>query len=83
MGRVLAQLGRVRGFVGPLLTKELLVTSRRPRYYLLRFGYAAFLGLFIALVWLGFLESANRQPAAWRATHKPELGKGIISNNDC
>jgi len=83
MGRVLAQLGRVRGFVGPLLTKELLVTSRRPRYYLLRFGYAAFLGLFIALVWLGFLESANRQPAAWRATHMPEMGKGIISYIVC
>jgi ABC-type transport system involved in multi-copper enzyme maturation permease subunit len=79
MGRVLAYLGRARGFVGPLLTKELLVTSRRPRYYLLRFGYAAFLGLLIALVWVAFLESANRQPAAWRATHMPEMGKGIVS----
>ncbi|MGB2823616.1 MAG: ABC transporter permease subunit, partial [Phycisphaerae bacterium] len=79
MGKIASTIRRVPTIVGPLFTKELLVTSRRPRYYLLRFGYAALLGLFIALVWLGFMESARRSTAAYRIAHMSEMGKQIVS----
>jgi len=79
MGKIASSILRVPAIVGPLFTKELLVTSRRPRYYLLRFGYAAMLGLFIALVWLGFVESARSATAAYRIAHMSEMGKQIVS----
>jgi len=72
-------IGRVGGIVGPLFTKELLVTSRRPRYYLLRFAYASLLGLFIALVWLAFIESARSASAAYRIAHMSRMGERIVS----
>ncbi len=69
--------------VGPLLTKELLVTSRRPRYYLLRFAYAAVLGLYVSLVWLGFVEQASGASAVYRTAHMSEMGKQIVSYIVC
>ena len=69
--------------VGPLFTKELLVTSRRARYYILRFAYAAVLGLFVALVWLAFIESARHATASYRIAHMSEMGKGIVSSIVC
>ena len=72
-------IGRIPVMVGPLFTKELLVTSRRPRYYLLRFAYASLLGLFIALVWLAFIESARGATAAYRIAHMSRMGEQIVS----
>lgn len=65
--------------VGPLFTKELLVTSRRARYYILRFAYTALLGLSVALVWLAFIESARNSSASYRIAHMSEMGTGIVS----
>jgi ABC-type transport system involved in multi-copper enzyme maturation permease subunit len=65
--------------VGPLFTKELLVTSRRARYYMLRLAYASILGLVIALAWLAFLDTARGSNVAWNITHMSEMGKQIIS----
>ena len=79
LGKIVLTLRRIPVLVGPLFSKELLVTSRRPRYYLLRFAYAAMLGLFIALVWLGFIESARGATAAYRIAHMSEMGKRIVS----
>ena len=83
MGKIASTLGRIPLAVGPLFTKELLVTSRRPRYYVLRFAYAAMLGLFIALVWLGFVESVRGTNAAFRIAHMSEMGKKIVSSIVC
>ena len=78
MGRITAALGRLPSMIGPLFNKELLVTSRRPRYYILRFGYAAMLGLFISLVWLALIQPAAHMSAAYRTTKMAEMGKGIV-----
>jgi ABC-type transport system involved in multi-copper enzyme maturation permease subunit len=78
LGHVVSAVGRAPMLVGPLFTKEVLVSSRRPRYYLLRFAYAALLGLFIALVWLGLVESARSGSAAYRTTRMAEMGKQIV-----
>ena len=83
MGRIAAAIGWVPAVVGPLFTKELLVTSRRPRYYVLRFAYAAMLGLFIALVWMAFIESARGRSAVWRIAHMPDMGRQIVSSIVC
>ena len=69
--------------VGPLFTKELLVTSRRAKYYMLRFAYAAVLGLFVSLVWLAFIESARGADPTYRIAHMSEMGKGIVSSIMC
>jgi ABC-type transport system involved in multi-copper enzyme maturation permease subunit len=69
--------------VGPLFTKELLVTSRRAKYYMLRFAYAAVLGLFVSLVWLAFIESAPGADPTYRIAHMSEMGKGIVSSIMC
>jgi len=76
-------LQRLSTAVGPLFTKELLVTSRRAKYYMLRFAYAAVLGLFVSLVWLAFIESARGADAAYRIAHMSEMGKGIVSSIMC
>jgi len=83
MGKLAATIGRIPAIVGPLFTKELLVTSRRPRYYLLRFAYAAMLGLFIALVWLAFIESVQGRSAMWRIKNMPEIGMSIVGSIVC
>jgi ABC-type transport system involved in multi-copper enzyme maturation permease subunit len=69
--------------VGPLFTKELLVTSRRAKYYMLRFAYAAVLGLFVSLVWLAFIQSARGADPTYRIAHMSEMGKGIVSSIMC
>lgn len=70
-------LHRLSALVGPLLTKELLVTSRRGKYYMLRFGYAAVLGLVVSLVWLASLE-AHRGSDAGSIARMSEMGKSVI-----
>jgi ABC-type transport system involved in multi-copper enzyme maturation permease subunit len=79
MGKIASTIARLPALVGPLFTKELLVTSRRARYYMLRLAYASVLGLVIALAWLAFLDSARGSNVAWSITHMSEMGKQIIS----
>jgi ABC-type transport system involved in multi-copper enzyme maturation permease subunit len=79
MGKLSSTMDWLPNLVGPLFTKELLVTSRRARYYMLRLAYAAILGLVIALAWLTFMESSRGSNAAWSITHMSEMGKQIIS----
>ncbi len=76
-------LQRLSTAVGPLFTKELLVTSRRAKYYMLRFAYAAVLGLFVSLVWLAFIESARGADPTYRIAHMSEMGMGIVSSIMC
>lgn len=76
--KLVGRFAALPSLVGPLFTKELRVTSRRGRYYVLRFGYAAALSLFIFLVWLGLLESVSGRSAAYRAVEMTEMGKRLI-----
>jgi ABC-type transport system involved in multi-copper enzyme maturation permease subunit len=61
---------------GPVLGKELRSASRRKRQYLLRFGYVALLGLFMAVVWMTTVEaSATGAGAIYRMS---QAGKTVI-----
>jgi len=75
-------LQRLSVMVGPLFTKELLVTSRRGKYYMLRFAYAAVLGLLVSLVWLANIES-YRGTGASSIAQMSEMGKNVISFTMC
>lgn len=51
--------GAARVLVGPILSRELLTTPRRPRHYLLRATYAA---LFFVLLWTAWQAVIGFQP---------------------
>ena len=68
---------RFSWLTGPLFDKELRVSSRRKRNYVLRFAYMIFLSLFVVITWLSvvrFLEAATFQKSRMSAA-----GKQIIS----
>ncbi len=64
---------------GPIFDKELRVSSRRRRNYVLRFVYLALLTMFIVLVWLSVVQSASRASAARRIYRMSEAGTAIIA----
>jgi ABC-type transport system involved in multi-copper enzyme maturation permease subunit len=61
---------------GPIFDKELRVSSRRRRNYVLRFAYVALLTAFLALVWIEALTQSGS--AVYRISRMAEAGKFII-----
>jgi len=62
---------------GPIFDKELRVSSRRRRNYVLRFAYLALLTIFLALFWL---ESVPRGAGSLnQVSRMAEAGKGMTS----
>jgi ABC-type transport system involved in multi-copper enzyme maturation permease subunit len=62
---------------GPLLDKELRVSSRRKRNYVLRFAYVFFLTIFVAIVWLSVVKFQGT--AAYQKSRMGLAGKTIIT----
>jgi len=75
--RVFPGLIRPFSLAGPIFTKELRVTSRRRRHYLLRLAYLALLGLLVVIVWLSTVESHSPGPSI--IYKMPEAGKTLIA----
>ena len=65
---------------GPILGKELRVSSRRRRTYLLRFGYLALLTFVVLLVWWGTVRGGSGPVSARRVARLSEAGKIIVSS---
>jgi ABC-type transport system involved in multi-copper enzyme maturation permease subunit len=61
---------------GPIFDKELRVSSRRRRNYVLRFAYVALLTVFLALVWIEAMGQSGS--AVYRISRMAEAGKSII-----
>ena len=61
---------------GPIFDKELRVSSRRRRNYVLRFVYLALLTIFLVLVWIA--EVKYRGSAAYRISRMARAGQTII-----
>ena len=61
---------------GPIFDKELRVSSRRRRNYVLRFVYLSLLTVFVVLVWLATVEA--RRSFATQIAQMSEAGKAII-----
>ena len=62
---------------GPIFDKELRVSSRRRRNYVLRFAYLAILTVFVVLVWHRMVKFQGA--AAYQISQMSEAGKAIIT----
>jgi ABC-type transport system involved in multi-copper enzyme maturation permease subunit len=62
---------------GPIFDKELRVSSRRRRNYLVRFAYVALLTLFVGLVWAETVQYNGS--VAYQVSRMSEAGRIIIS----
>jgi len=82
VSRTSALLGRLAALparlVGPIFTKELRVSSRRRRNFVLRAVYLAVLTAFVALVWFGAMQWSRYGSQAYRISHMEQAGKQII-----
>ena len=61
---------------GPIFDKELRVSSRRRRNYVLRFAYIALLTVFLVLVWIEAMGQSGS--AVYRISRMAEAGKFIV-----
>jgi len=61
---------------GPIFDKELRVSSRRRRNYVLRFAYVALLTVFLALVWIEAMGQSGS--SLYRISRMAEAGKLIV-----
>ncbi|MHC4323045.1 MAG: ABC transporter permease [Planctomycetota bacterium] len=61
---------------GPIFDKELRVSSRRRRNYVLRFAYVGILTVFLALVWIEAMGQSGS--AVYRISRMAEAGKFVI-----
>ena len=63
---------------GPIFTKELRVSSRRRRNYVLRGAYLAVLTIFVVLVWLATVRWDSYGSYAYRVSRMALAGRTII-----
>ena len=77
-GKNLTNLIDPARWIGPIFDKELRVTSRRLRYYLLRFGYIVGLGVILFIAWLSNIATSSGNSAAWQISQLSVLGKNIV-----
>ncbi len=61
---------------GPIFDKELRVSSRRRRNYVLRFAYIALLTAFLVLVWIEAMGQSGS--SLYRISRMAEAGKSIV-----
>ncbi|MHC4717494.1 MAG: ABC transporter permease [Planctomycetota bacterium] len=77
--KVLDTLWRLAGWAsGPILGKELRVSSRRRRNFALRTAYVGLLVVFVMLVWLAVVEPHVHRTGAYEAARMSEAGKAIV-----
>jgi ABC-type transport system involved in multi-copper enzyme maturation permease subunit len=65
---------------GPIFDKELRVSSRRKRNYVLRTVYLALLGAFVLLVWVTIAEDFGRSSSAYTISRMSVAGRIVISS---
>ena len=75
---VLEHIAGAAGWLtGPIFSKELRVSSRRRRNYVLRFIYLGLLTVFVVLVWLSQVKS-SAESSAFRISRMSEAGRVVI-----
>ncbi len=63
---------------GPILSKELAVSSRRRRNYLLRAAYILGLTIFVALIWVQAVHVRGYRSPAYAIARMSEAGRTIV-----
>jgi len=64
---------------GPIFDKELRVSSRRRRNYLLRFAYILLLSIFILLIWYSTFDIRSSGSAVYIASRLSQAGRQVIT----
>ncbi len=65
---------------GPILDKELRVSARRKRNYVLRFVYLGLLTFFIGGTWYAIVDQFGSRYSGYALYSLSEVGKGVISS---
>jgi len=81
ISRLISMVGRLVSplwIAGPIFDKELRVSSRRRRNYVLRFVYLTLLILFLSLMWTTTVRSSS-STGLYAVSRMAEAGKGIIA----
>jgi len=73
---VVAQFFSLSWLTGPIFDKELRVSSRRRRNYVLRFAYLALLTIFLVLVWIEEVQHSGS--SVYRISRMARAGQTII-----
>ncbi len=73
---VVAQFFGLSWLTGPIFNKELRVSSRRRRNYVLRFAYLSLLTIFLVLVWLEEVQHSGS--SVYRISRMARAGQTII-----
>ena len=77
LANLVPRLASLSWLTGPLLDKELRVSSRRRRNYILRSVYVIVLTVFVAMVWLSVVKYGAS--GAYQRSRMAVAGKTIIS----
>jgi ABC-type transport system involved in multi-copper enzyme maturation permease subunit len=72
-----SQLTSLSWLAGPIFTKELRVSSRRKRNYVLRSAYLVLLTVFLVLVW--FRAVSYSASPLFRTSRMAEAGKAVVT----
>jgi ABC-2 type transport system permease protein len=65
---------------GPILDKELRVSSRRKRSYLLRSSYVVMLLLYVLTIWFSLSASSRVGSVTYNTSRMAEIGQRVIVN---
>ena len=65
-------------FFGPIFDKELRVSSRRERNYLLRSAYVVLLAVFVLYMWLAVIGLRNSGSATYQISRSSQMGRQVI-----
>jgi len=77
---ILSIAPRLSWLTGPIFDKELRVSSRRRRNYVLRSVYVALLTVFILYVWFATVSFGRAaSPAVFQVSRMARVGKNVIT----
>jgi ABC-type transport system involved in multi-copper enzyme maturation permease subunit len=76
---LLGYLDGLSWLTGPIFDKELRVSSRRRRNYVLRFAYLALLTIFVAYAWRITTRPGAPGSAVYQLSRMPEVGKHVVT----
>ncbi len=77
---ILSVAPRLSWLTGPIFDKELRVSSRRRRNYVLRSVYVALLSVFILYVWFATVSFGRAaSPAVFQVSRMARVGKNVIT----
>ena len=78
LSNIVPNLNVISWLTGPILNKELRVSSRRKRNYILRSGYVALLSLFILFIWYSTIGIRSSGTNLYQVSRFSQLGRSVI-----